>query len=131
VPLVSTYYSLVTYLPTYFRSQRRLAGCSTCWPTRDVFLHYSDHFIVVNGNHSLCTVNAGVLCGRTLSSISGMADRLRQCKPGKSFAKSVSEGKAKQLIGFGERLPWDELSRLTGIQNLESRCSRVAFIVRA
>ncbi len=59
-----------------------------------------------------------------------MTARLRQCEPGRSFARSASDGKAKQLSGFGERIPWNDLARLAGVQQLEARCSRVAFIVR-
>jgi hypothetical protein len=70
------------------------------------------------------------LCPGLFRSISGMTARLRQCKPGQSFARSASDGKAKQLSGFGERIPWNDLARLAGVQQLEARCSRVAFIVR-
>ena len=59
-----------------------------------------------------------------------MTDRLRQCKPGRSFARSVAEGDAKLLSGFGERVPWSEAARLAAVQRLEARCSRIAFIVR-
>ena len=69
--------------------------------------------------------------GLNMLSVAGMTDRLRQCKPGRSFARSVAEGDAKQLSGFGERVPWSEAARLAAVQRLEARCSRVAFIVRA
>jgi hypothetical protein len=88
----------------------------------------------ISGLHVCCHVFHSVpfrpLPDPHVHSIPGMTDRLRQCKPGRSFARSVAEGTAGQLSGFGERVPWSEATRLALVQRLEARCSRIGFIVR-